>query len=128
MSRVRVQWGMPTSIVITPELALASTLSLVALGGGGATWVIKRWIDKVEKKLDTLSTLTSDLKLKGALSDERFSGLLGSIDTQLKISQSQTKDVGRITASVDKLWAVLAAKGLLDPRLSDGCNGDAGKG
>lgn len=112
---------MPTSIVITPELVAVSALPFAL---AGAAWAIKRWIGKVERKLDSLTSTVGDLKLKGAVSDERFSGLIGALDTQLKITQSQTKDVGRIAGSVEKLWAVLSAKGLLDPRLSDDLNGN----
>lgn len=101
---------------LTPELA-AALIAPLAVGAGA--WAIKRWIVKVDTRLEAMSSQMGDLRLKAAVAEERFSGLLGALDEFRRTALQTTKDIGRLSGAVEKFWAVLQAKGLVDSRMSD---------
>lgn len=103
-------------MIPTPDYLLAAIAPLTV---AAAAWVLKRWITRLDTRLEALASQIGDLKLKAAVSEERFSSLLGAIDTLRQTGQETTKDVGRIVGSIDRLWTILRVKGLVEPRLAD---------
>lgn len=95
-------------------MALVAPLAVAA-----ASWVLRRWVTRVDARLEAIGSQMGDLKLKAAVAEERYAGLLGALDEFRRAAMQTTKDVGRLAGAVDKLWAVLQAKGLVDVRVSD---------
>lgn len=73
----------------------------------GAAWWFKRWIARVDKQLEDLSVEVHKLSISDAVSKENKAHLVGSIDQLQKAVSGTNKDLGRVTASIDKLWQVL---------------------
>jgi hypothetical protein len=94
---------------------------LAALTAGASLWgwSIRRWIVKVDQLLEAIQKDLAELKLRGAVADERQSNLVGGIDMLRESVSSTDKAVGSLTSTVGKLWAVLEAKKLVDTRYSD---------
>lgn len=107
---------------MTPEetkILVAASVSGLSAGASLWAWVIRRWIQKVDSRFDSLSQTISDLKTHSAVRDERLAHLLGALDMLRESIASTTKDVGHLAATVAKMFAVLEAKGVIEQRFSD---------
>lgn len=96
--------------------------AVVAVLTGGASlfaWSVKRWVSRIEASLERIGKDLGELKLTHAVSAERHAHLVGGIDVLRESVSSTNQSVGTLSTSVEKLWAVLAAKKLVEPRLSD---------
>lgn len=94
--------------------------------GGFALWLARRWVQKMEERLDRmeasiskLADAVSDMKTTVAVSSERQGNLTGRIDQLHHSIDTTHKDVGRITGSIERLWLILKSKDLVPKRFSD---------
>lgn len=66
-----------------------------------------------------LRTGLHELTTKAAVGEERHAHLTGSMSSLHTSVARVTKDVGKLSASIDKVWAVMEAAKLSHRRLSD---------
>lgn len=101
---------------------LSATIGTI--GGSGAMgavllWQFKRWVSQVETKLDTLNQTIAQLQTSKAVADERQAHLMGGMELLRGSVDSTSRMVGAMTGSVQKLWLVLQAKGVVEAQHSD---------
>jgi hypothetical protein len=109
---------------LDPAAALALLAAPVALGAGA--WVIRRWLSRLDTHLAELQKTLSEMRVKSAVADERYSKVLGIQENLQAQVSALTKDVGRLAGAVEKLWTILEVKGLIPARASDQILREAG--
>lgn len=90
--------------------------------------VLRRWVGKVEGRIDKLTEAQTAQLTINALMQERQSNLMGAMEILRKSNEATAKTVATLAASVQKMWLVMQAKGVVDPRHSDVVLKDVGKG
>lgn len=90
------------------QLTMWIVASLGACVGSATLYYVKR----VDARLDRLNQDREEIKVKAAVQQERHNALITAIDRN-------TKDIGRLTASVEKVWDCLQAQKIAKPRVSD---------
>ena len=100
-------------------LGLMSTSQLIGLAGSLIAlllsllgFFIVRWMDRVERAINTLSEKYSRAQVRDA-------ELTGSIDSLQKSVNQTHKDVGLLAASVQKVWDIMIGSGMAGERPSD---------
>lgn len=106
-------------MTVTIDMILSAVAALAASGGAFALWAIKRWIDRLDGRLDQISQSIGDLKTKAAVSQERHDSLIGGIDHLRRTCQDNAGQIAVLTGSLTKLWSTLEAQRILTGRASD---------
>lgn len=99
----------PNELLLTAGAAVL-TLQVAAWG-----WLLRRWVirsDALHREVETLRT-------QAAVGQERMANLAGTVETLRRTVSDQAETVAVLSAAVEKLWIVLQAKGLIEPRQSD---------
>lgn len=82
---------------------------------GVVVYFMKRWLNKVDKKLDKVDQLSIDLTVMR----ETRAHMDGNIEVLTKSIADVNRSVGKLGSSVTQLWVVVEANQLKEARFSD---------
>ena len=101
-------------------------------GGGAVTtgvvswYFFKKWMDRVDERfkaieaaINKLAENANKLNTSIAVAQERQSNLTGRMDQMQRSIENTHKDIGKLAASVNKLWMTLKSANLAPIRDSD---------
>jgi len=89
------------------KIIMTAIGSASSVGGLTAMWWFKRWITKVDSRFDNIEKHIQQLVVTDAVSKEQKSNFDGSLSQIQKCLNETTKDVGQLTASIQKVWQVI---------------------
>lgn len=103
-------------ISLTEREIVAALISIFSISLSIWAWTLRRWVSKV----DQLHKDVAALAVTAAVRDERMTHLVGALEVLRKTVQDQAASIGVLKMTVDKMWIILEAKGLVEARYSDG--------
>lgn len=80
--------------------------------GGVLFWLFKRWVDRVDARLDSLAAKVDTMIVGHAVNQ-------GMVETVRRTADQATTTVGVLDKTVTKIWATLEAKGVIGRQPSD---------
>ena len=95
-------------------LGSMSILATTLLGVLG--FMVRKWTDRVDQGLSRLSGKIEEASLKLAVMESRESASMGTVAALRDAQMGLTKDVGKLTASVDRAWEILVENEMALPR------------